>query len=698
MPIVAIGCSWDTDYVFGDNIHWRGLKDSMAQSNFEGEELYTTSDSITFIDTDNSDANCTATIIPSFDEYKKILQLYDNNAAGNVEIINTLSSSQVSGTIEFCIEISDATKNAFVQLIDGATDAALNLRILTENLYQSETGGWTQICTILDNTRYHIKIDFECGAGAYKGLAADTLYIWVNNVRYGPYDFDVAIASVTDLLIKTGAAKTNYYVYLDAFGFSWETDYEEADNRLLEYHALSKLDITATCSDLLLTCPGNTYRTVSLQTTTTLYDNHTLEIYDVNSDLRFIGNHFRDVDAGIGLNGYIYHSLNKVEIEKESSYTASAPERINASMLGILTNVDQTDGRLIYYTKDNPAGNLTPDYLNKPIKIIKVFFDADADPDNGAATITATSSNLMGIPTIDKVSHQINYVEVRGAINPNTGAPFYGVSEDTTAQADGTGIIPYYKRDRSLNSDADCLALATALRTSSGFTPNIINVPLRGIYADPNEVINFAYADKSFTATDCFVDLVRFNMLTGRGDYVLNTGMIDPVTFNAPGYTEADEASDNINKTLYNTDIIEVVISPYATGGATTSLASVFLDAVNEIAGFQFYIEIRTDVTRDIIIEVPFKRNDANADTIDIDKTLSHIICDGDDAGDSLWLGVADTLPACAVNKYYYKTFTIPANTLTARSHVIFSITMNEAGREVYILPSKLIYYQKREV
>ena len=67
----AIGFSWDANYTWGDNIYWKNYNDSMAQANFEGEELYTTSTSITFVDTDNSNANCTATIIPSFDEHKK---------------------------------------------------------------------------------------------------------------------------------------------------------------------------------------------------------------------------------------------------------------------------------------------------------------------------------------------------------------------------------------------------------------------------------------------------------------------------------------------------------------------------------------------------------------------------------------------------------------------------------------------------
>ncbi|GAH71248.1 unnamed protein product, partial [marine sediment metagenome] len=238
----------------------------------------------------------------------------------------------------------------------------------------------------------------------------------------------------------------------------------------------------------------------------------------------------------------------------------------------------------------------------------KVFLDDDADPDNGAATITETSSELMGTPLINRSSHQINYVEVRGGIDPNTGTPFSGVSQDASAQADGTGIIPYYKRLRELQSDLDCENVAIAIRTGTNFTPQIIRVRLRGIYADPGEVINLAYSNKSFTATNCYVDSVRMNVLNNVCNYSLNTGISDPITFNSPGYTYADETADDIAETLYATDINTVNLQMREGAGAAWLTGYIVIQPSEHVDGY-FFIGSKVDNSRDITINFVYQES-----------------------------------------------------------------------------------------
>jgi len=713
--IDAIGYSWDTNYNVGDNIHWRNYKDSMAQANFEGEDCGTTSTSITFIDSDNNGEGCSVEIIPSFDEHKKIMDCYDNGA-GAIDIRNTLSAVQTSGVMEYKLKSSNINYYSWVTIWSGEAEA-IQVGFHLGQIYVYQSGiGITNIIAATHNTWYDFKLEFECGAEGFKGLAADTLYVWIDNVRYGPYLFQTAVANIDTFSILTDATQSGYHVYLDAVGYSWETDYEIADNRLLEYHSLSKTDITSKCSKCTITKAVTLYSTASLETIEIFGDEHYLQIFDENSDLRFIGNRFKDIDIGISINGYTFQTLNKVDLEGENSYSASAAEDVNASLLGILTNVGQADGRLIYYTEDDPAGNLKPNYRNKPRHMItrilairggkkciikasgKVFLDDDANPDNGAATITGTSSELMGIPLIDRSSHQINYVEVRGGIDPSTGKPFSGVSQDASAQTDGTGLIPYYKRLRELQSDADCLSVATAIRTGTNFTPQIIRVRLRGIYADPGEIINFAYSNKSFTATNCYVDSVRMNVLNNVCNYSLNTGISDPITFNSPGYTMADETADDIAEILYNTDINTVYLRIVPSVGATEEAGGVKLDAVNEMAIVFWYTPPNIDTSRVINIYVQFYRVDANADTITIAKDLTGQIADGGTDTVSQWAAEPDTLDACAGNREMAQLFILTAANNYANYRYTFSILMNEAGRSIYIRSIAIVYYIKRSI
>ncbi|GAG75851.1 unnamed protein product, partial [marine sediment metagenome] len=82
----------------------------------------------------------------------------------------------------------------------------------------------------------------------------------------------------------------------------------------------------------------------------------------------------------------------------------------------------------------------------------------------------------------------------------------------------------------------------------------------------PGEIINLAYINKSFSATNCYVDSVRMNVLTNVCIYSLNTGIFDPITLNAPGYTMADETADDIAEALYSTDINTISMRWYTSG------------------------------------------------------------------------------------------------------------------------------------
>jgi hypothetical protein len=285
----AIGFSWDASYTFGDNCFWRGLKDQ--DSAFEDEALYTSGTSISFIDSATVDADNTVLIAPSFDEHKKVLEIDDSDAGGATVCQQNFASGQASGTIEVYIKVTDNTNGIQIfSLLDSISTTGMDIRIgtVTDGYLEYYDGAWNDITALSNNTWYHIKIEFECGAGAYRGLAADTFYIWVDNTRYGAYNFRNAVAEIDRWYISTTAADTGT-LYIDAVSYSWTSGNAEADNRTLEYHIHSYDDITSNIEKCIVKDKEYEGSKAFLidDTQLTLNELHLTQIYDENSDLRF---------------------------------------------------------------------------------------------------------------------------------------------------------------------------------------------------------------------------------------------------------------------------------------------------------------------------------------------------------------------------------------------------------------------------
>jgi hypothetical protein len=156
--------------------------------------------------------------------------------------------------------------------------------------------------------------------------------------------------------------------------------------------------------------------------------------------------------------------------------------------------------------------------------------------------------------------------------------------------------------------------MAIAIRTGTNFSPSVIRIELKGVYADPGEIINLANAHKSFSATDCYVDSVRLNALTNVGYYVLNTGIFDAITLEAPGYTLADETADDIAETLYATDINTIVLD--IKSDATENEYG-FQLATNEIVSGRFYLSGSVDPSRGMTLSITHYNQEVAGTTID---------------------------------------------------------------------------------
>ena len=218
-----------------DNIYgqfdYTGVGEYRASYSFTDEYDGVSGTDIGFVDSITTGASTTAQIISVLGEHKKVLKFYDNDGAARVIVENTFSSVQTSGTIEFWVRSSDPTFYLALFIMGSAT-AGSEIQFDADKISVRDGGGYTDIVDpMVVNTWYHIQMDFECGTGGYKGLAADDWHVYVNGVLYGDYDFRNGQTNVVGIKVQTLIGDLGYSYYMDAFGYSWDNDYMIGWNR-----------------------------------------------------------------------------------------------------------------------------------------------------------------------------------------------------------------------------------------------------------------------------------------------------------------------------------------------------------------------------------------------------------------------------------------------------------------------------------
>ena len=208
---------------------------------------------IDFIDIDDSSVDCEVRINNSIDGHDKVLEMFDNNGAGRIDVYTTFIARE-SGTIEFYVQSSDVT-NVNDILISDAPNTGLHFSLRNDFLRYYD-GAWHDIVSATDNTWYHVKLDFECANGGYLGLAPDTFFATINGIQYGAFDFRAGIDEGLFFELITESGTSNYYFYIDAVGYSWDVNYSIGDNIIplintLEINEVDKWEFALQSTDVL---------------------------------------------------------------------------------------------------------------------------------------------------------------------------------------------------------------------------------------------------------------------------------------------------------------------------------------------------------------------------------------------------------------------------------------------------------------
>lgn len=135
---------------------------------------------------------------------------------------NSEIDDQVSGTIEFWIRFETISARYLIYLYDGANILTVLFWDNDGNMKYTNGGEHTIVSYIADSW-IHIRIDFECGAGSYLGLGADTFKVHVNDKEYGAYNYFTPTLHLDNFKITYQVSDLTSYV--SAIGYSWLSNY-----------------------------------------------------------------------------------------------------------------------------------------------------------------------------------------------------------------------------------------------------------------------------------------------------------------------------------------------------------------------------------------------------------------------------------------------------------------------------------------
>jgi len=246
----AFGFDWIANYSIGDNYNWNYYPatydlenhNTTLSGNYYGTDSfdYGTEPEVyygTYDFRDDADGVVPAgwddvstgaadvSVVASYGNHLKLVVLEDPNGVDTARINENFDDGdQVSGTIEFWVRNTIASEVFYMYVYQNAA-AKIRFKIDDDLFQWRGLGAWTDTghAAPVDDTWYHIRFDFECGAGTYQGLAADTWYVSIDGTQYGAYDFQAVADYCNNFTFMTDAADSGHDVYIDAVGYSWDT-------------------------------------------------------------------------------------------------------------------------------------------------------------------------------------------------------------------------------------------------------------------------------------------------------------------------------------------------------------------------------------------------------------------------------------------------------------------------------------------
>jgi hypothetical protein len=199
----------------------------------------------------STSSSSTCRVINGLDGHSKVLELKDADGSSLAACYNDFTAKQY-GSVEAWMRVNDTDDMSSIWLLTtGGTTIAL-CRI-DDNNFKYDDGTVQDVgVTAEDNTWYHVRIDFERTINGYMGLGQNNYQLVINESIYGPYSLK-ANYDVERVQVQTNTGELGYYFYVDAVGYSWDSEYNISDNLVPPCCGMTGLMIVSLIQLLLAT-------------------------------------------------------------------------------------------------------------------------------------------------------------------------------------------------------------------------------------------------------------------------------------------------------------------------------------------------------------------------------------------------------------------------------------------------------------
>ena len=162
--------------------------------------------------------------------HKKVLRGSDTGS-GVARVTHSFNNKQ--GSIEFWWAVdSVSSTHGYNVLIRNSTNASLfGLWVQGGQISIYTMTGWEEVPGLKMETNVwdHVRLDFRSATGSmYEGLNYNEFRLYYNGIEKGTYFFNVT-GDPDFLMLYSGIANAGG-AYFDAFGFSWDPNYNVGDN------------------------------------------------------------------------------------------------------------------------------------------------------------------------------------------------------------------------------------------------------------------------------------------------------------------------------------------------------------------------------------------------------------------------------------------------------------------------------------
>jgi len=256
-------------------------------------------------------------VYPSIGGHNRTVIISDQDS-NQYHLTRTLDQDQEFGVIEYWLYMSDVTQINLFQHRNSSFITMMNYRV-ESNKWQYRTSGWNDMKqsngvddmpTPSINTWYHVRIDFECGSGGYLGLNPDSYRVIIDGISSQELPFENNGTKLHDINCRTDGSDNGYSYYVDAFGFSWDPDYNIGAN-LNEGLLLSFENSTA------LKWVGYS---IDDQATKTILGNTTLRIHDGDHSIQVFGKDTSGINYESDIHQFSIYHINITTPENKTYY------------------------------------------------------------------------------------------------------------------------------------------------------------------------------------------------------------------------------------------------------------------------------------------------------------------------------------------------------------------------------------------